>query len=861
MAELFNLVPADFTEGATVEPAGWSYPAVISAVTFDTAPFIRQGGLIVNDADAGGDTGIYFGTVLTPDVADVTVFLGLDAMSTNVNEHLMFVGMDAPGASATHYTVTLADAGGAITVQIRRFVAGAATFPVPFTGSTGFTSPVGPTAIRVVVSYGANVVFNVYVDDVLVKTVTDTHAQRILTPGLVGLRMADGLGFSYFSAATTDAAYTPPAPPEPIERVVLLKVTNIQTIPGTPGNDGTPPIPPTPARSYTVEEIVCQWRVEGGQYGWVTDDAGIPHYVLLPGSEPSVTTYSCEPTLKTIYVPGTPGSPGTPPTPATPAKTIQDYNLGWNSGARSIGFINADGYVEFTPVVATGIVAGFNDTDESPGYFEIEHAWYFSGGVARVYENGAMAHYAGPYVADSDVFKIERRGATVRYYKNDALVYTSSKPSYGPVFLDASLYSGGDMLADAAIAPMVSAGEPDPETGQVGLRIPMMELLGYATGGGGYATATLRVPMPTISAGMLSRATLTVPMLKMLAADRLYGAATLELPMPIMTASGGFPVPSYALATLIVPRPALTAFGLTGEIGGAALTVPMMDMLASEGSYGEATMELPMPRVVASAYEGNGQAFMHELMAPRATLVPQIVTALVMNEDMTVAAVMAMGFTATADMAESLTVDDSLSAAAQRLASMFSVVRVGSAVPVVNAVGGATGPGGVAGDDPYHPDVRLNSDVQVWAMNWDTAATTAYENYAYNSFAVVDGKAYGCKADGIYLLEGDDDEGVPVRASVNFGANDFGTTKHKAVPHAYVGVAADGQLWLRVQVDGGTSYTYQARSVNAAQQVQRFDFGKGLKGSYYTFELFNKDGSDFDLDKIEFMPVALSRRI
>ena len=331
--------------------------------------------------------------------------------------------------------------------------------------------------------------------------------------------------------------------------------------------------------------------------------------------------------------------------------------------------------------------------------------------------------------------------------------------------------------------------------------------------------------------------------------------------MPTMTASGGMPVPAYALATLIVPRPALTAFGLTGEIGGAALAVPMMDMIASEGAYGEATMELPMPRVVASAYEGNGQAFMHEFMASQITLAPQLVTALVMAEDMTVAAVMTVEYVASVGTAESLTVDDSLSAAAQRLASMFSVVRVGSAVPVVNAVGGATGPGGVAGDDPYHPDVRLNADTQVWAMDWDTAATTAYENYAFNSFAVIDGKAYGCKADGIYLLEGDDDEGVPVRASVNFGANDFGTTKNKAMPHAYVGVAASGQLWLRVQVDGGTSYTYQARSVNAAQQVQRFDFGKGLKGSYYTFELFNSGGSDFDLDKIEFMPVVLSRRI
>jgi len=656
------------------------------------------------------------------------------------------------------------------------------------------------------------------------------------------------------------------------DRTVLLKTTNTVVTPGAPGDDGVPPTPATPPRSYTTTETVCAVRLvpvtgSSGSYEWITPTPTFdnpnpaPQYMFV--GDDAVTTYvrsySCVETTRTVYEPGSPGTPGIPPTPPSPSVTTYEYNLGWNSGARSVGFINGDGYAEFTPVVATGIVVGLNDADESPGYFEIEHAWYFSGGIARVYENGAELHYSGPFVIDSDVFKIERRGDTVRYYKNDVLVYTSAKPSYGPVFLDTSMYSGGDMLADATIAPMVSAGMADPVTGEVGMRLPMLELLGYA--GAGYATATLTLPTYTISAGIFNKATITLPSLSMQASNRVYGAASLEMPTFTLNASGGMPVPAYALATLVLPSLSAVGIGLTGEIGFSTLYIPAMDMIASEGPYGEATLTLPAMRAVASAYEGNGQAFMHEFMLPQITLAPQKLTALVMSEDMTVAALMTVEYVATAAMDESVTIDDAISASRQRLASMFSVVNVGSAAPVVNAVGGTTGPGGVAGNDPYHPDVRLNSDVQVWVMDWDTAATTAYENYAFNSFAIIDGKAFGAKADGIYLLEGTDDEGVPVRASVNFGANDFGTTRQKAMPNAYVGVAASGQLWMRVQVDGGTSYTYQARSVNTAQQVQRFDFGKGLKGSYYTFELFNNNGSDFDLDKIEFMPVALSRRI
>ena len=43
--------------------------------------------------------------------------------------------------------------------------------------------------------------------------------------------------------------------------------------------------------------------------------------------------------------------------------------------------------------------------------------------------------------------------------------------------------------------------------------------------------------------------------------------------------------------------------------------------------------------------------------------------------------------------------------------------------------------------------------------------------------------------------------------------------------------------------------------------TQRVDTGLGLKANYFTFELFNNNGCDFNLDSVEFKSVTLKRRI
>jgi hypothetical protein len=148
---------------------------------------------------------------------------------------------------------------------------------------------------------------------------------------------------------------------------------------------------------------------------------------------------------------------------------------------------------------------------------------------------------------------------------------------------------------------------------------------------------------------------------------------------------------------------------------------------------------------------------------------------------------------------------------------------------------------------------------QGWAVVEGAQATTRYDNYGFNSFAVINGTQFGMKADGIYLLDGATDGGRPITSGVALGTHDFGTQALKHLPAVYAGVSSAGRLYLKVS-DGTNAYTYRARRSDEFMRVQRFDVGKGLRAGYFSFELTG-EGDAFELDTVQFMAVPTQRRI
>ena len=137
------------------------------------------------------------------------------------------------------------------------------------------------------------------------------------------------------------------------------------------------------------------------------------------------------------------------------------------------------------------------------------------------------------------------------------------------------------------------------------------------------------------------------------------------------------------------------------------------------------------------------------------------------------------------------------------------------------------------------------------ATNLKTGATTRYTGYDFNSmFLGHDGRYYGVKADGLYLLEGKAD------SEVDFGDLDFGTSQHKKLVAAYISGRLGNHMTLKV-----FDYEYQTRSYDPESNTQRFDPGKGFRENYFPIRLANNEGADFTIDSLEITAVASQRRI
>ncbi len=121
---------------------------------------------------------------------------------------------------------------------------------------------------------------------------------------------------------------------------------------------------------------------------------------------------------------------------------------GWNAGLATANTITGDGYVEYTPLQKDkALMVGLSPSNANASYTSIRYAIYnLSNGSVRVYENGSNKGDRTTYVA-GDVFRVERKGSTVRYLKNGEVFYTSGLSSSGSLLGDTSFYHQDGAIA------------------------------------------------------------------------------------------------------------------------------------------------------------------------------------------------------------------------------------------------------------------------------------------------------------------------------------------------------------------------------------------------------------------------------
>lgn len=646
------------------------------------------------------------------------------------------------------------------------------------------------------------------------------------------------VGFASFTGKTSPAVVPISLAPPPA-RNRLLKDSLRTYIPGTPGVTGNPGRPYLPARWVNVTEEVCTYGIDynamiaagwtqryfpsapgsldtQGQYLWVPPNGLGPGY-QIPYS------YTCTQQTRKVLIPAQTYIPPTPAVAPVPSQTILDHQLGWSGRARSIKTVAGVVKAAFkAPASLVGAVVGLAAQFDPSGYARILFGFYLSHGIARAMEQGQIVANFGAY-NDGATFRITRSGGRIRYFIDNAEVRNVPNDS-SPLFLDAALYSGGDFIYD-------------PELGGGGESHTALRALAGFSGKGAHASSTGELTPLTGASGEFLRINTFMSPLTGLSSNRPYAESRGEL-APITGAAEAGPIlPSYALVSGAASIITGNASMLTGTIGGGAGVLAPIAGLSSEGTYGDSRGVLAGITGSAEAMQGNGVV------------------------SITFAGVSEMSFTAIGGPLPVVMMFEGGGIA------LFTVQVVAEAAFLARGTGSLnlslesilhaymnfTGQG-VGFSNPSE------SAVDVWTLNTENNGSTRYENYDFNSFAKIGDSYFGCKAGGIYALDGDDDAGDPIQAMVSFGKQDFGTTALKRVTNVYLGASSTGKLFVKVLAEG-EEYWYEARDSSEALQTQRVDLGRGLRANFLEFELYNASGDDFELASVEFAAVPLTRRI
>lgn len=148
----------------------------------------------------------------------------------------------------------------------------------------------------------------------------------------------------------------------------------------------------------------------------------------------------------------------------------------------------------------------------------------------------------------------------------------------------------------------------------------------------------------------------------------------------------------------------------------------------------------------------------------------------------------------------------------------------------------------------------------VWAVNVKNKATSAYENFEFNSFASFNGRYFLANDNGLFEIAGDTDAGTPIIAKIMTPKQDFETSAKKRVFAVYAGMDSVDDMELTVFTDDGQRNEYVLTATSGLQSTRTL-IGRGLYSRYWQFMVSNPDGEMFEIESLEVLPALASRRV
>jgi len=123
-----------------------------------------------------------------------------------------------------------------------------------------------------------------------------------------------------------------------------------------------------------------------------------------------------------------------------------------------------------------------------------------------------------------------------------------------------------------------------------------------------------------------------------------------------------------------------------------------------------------------------------------------------------------------------------------------------------------------------HVLVINEGDITAYALNTENMAITEYTNYQFTALSEINGKLYGIKSDGVYLLEGSDDNGIPIASSFLTGSTDMDSDRLKRTP--LIHADAKGDIDILMKTDDTT---------HVIPFAGRAKIGRGIRANHLSF--------------------------
>jgi hypothetical protein len=149
---------------------------------------------------------------------------------------------------------------------------------------------------------------------------------------------------------------------------------------------------------------------------------------------------------------------------------------------------------------------------------------------------------------------------------------------------------------------------------------------------------------------------------------------------------------------------------------------------------------------------------------------------------------------------------------------------------------------------------------RVYTVNLKNLGISEYDSYGFNSVCKFNGRYYGMNESGLYVLEGDSNDGNEIEAVVETGRDDFKMRNMKHIADAFITMRADGEYMFGLVDENGQVFEYPITKQMIEAGTAKIDAGKGRRSQYWGIRLRNIAGSKFDFEALELNIEGLRRR-